>query len=91
VVDKAAAQMKARADVKKWRVTVAVVRGKFEKVSQRLAEGQAKAVKALLARKGIPAGAIETVGIVADAPLVSITPTEGPATEEPVIEIEPTP
>ncbi len=91
VVEKVVAGMKARADVKKWRVTVTVVKGKFEKVSQRLADSQAKAVKAVLARKGIPANAIETVGMVGDAPMVSITPTEGPPTEEPVIEIEPNP
>ena len=39
--------------------------------------------------KGIPPNAIEVIGIVADAPTVTIAPTEGAPTEEPVIEIEP--
>jgi hypothetical protein len=81
--------MRSRTDVKKWKVTVAVARGKFDKVQERLAQSQAAAVKAVLARKGIPANAIETVGIVADVPMVTIEPTVGAANEEPVIEIEP--
>jgi outer membrane protein OmpA-like peptidoglycan-associated protein len=89
IVEQTAAMMKSRTDVKKWKVTVAVAKGKFDKVQERLAQSQAAAVKAVLARKGIPANAIEVIGIVADAPMVTIAPTEGAATEEPVIEIEP--
>jgi len=89
VIERTAATMRSRPDVKKWKVTVAVAKGKFDKVQERLAESQAAAIKAVLVKKGIPANAIETVGIVADAPMVRIAPTEAAPAEEPVIEIEP--
>jgi outer membrane protein OmpA-like peptidoglycan-associated protein len=96
LLDQAALTMLAETTVTKWRIVVAAEKQGGEEATRALSQQRADALKAYLVAKGMPADAIDALGVVGDSPTTAIVALERTEAEappagdgEPAIEVEP--
>jgi len=76
IVDQIAAVMLSRREVAKWRIVVAVAKGRDEAKAKEKAQGQADTLKGHLMNRGVSGTMIEAVGTAADSGLMAFVVLE---------------